>query len=514
MPLAAEIVKVSMEHSHRRLVHAESRWQAAQKERFGRLGRRQFPGGNGARGKMLAAVATVNACYSMAALWLPECIIWDVIASSEIPAGPGASPTLASGSATRSAAGKAAIAPGRGFGSLLDGYMTDGWKPTPVAQRPTAGSRFGKEQSAAPAGLPVESATAASVSSSWGLGQWTTPGASPFIQGPEAGAVGTQVVASGSSSPAEPAPAPEVTGIVDPLKGSRDGSQRSPGELAFGVRLLTPETLLPASAAAAPLAGSPAGAASPKGEISGTSSGAHATHSDNGSSSAEDAGVLGGTRDSAAAEQSSPPPDHGQGDKGSLAGVISKIAEPSRDRSTNDQSPKNPPAQAEMNNVYSAAASSVADRQSAVSAEPESVARTAAVQPPEPAAQPASRDVSLHLADGESSVDIRMAERAGEIRVTVHTPDHDLANSLRADLPDLVGKLRQGGYQAEVWRPAAAAQADTGRRNGSDAAPFADQQGARRDGRQRQPQPSESKDQSHWAGEWNSSLEPVKESHT
>jgi hypothetical protein len=170
MPLAAEIVKVSMEHSHRRLVHAESRWQAAQKERFGRLGRRQFPGGNSARGKILAAVATVNACYSMAALWLPECIIWDVIASSEIPAGPGASPTLASGSATRSAAGKAAIAPGRGFGSLLDGYMTDGWKPTPVAQRPTAGSRFGKEQSAAPAGLPVESATAASVSSSWGLG--------------------------------------------------------------------------------------------------------------------------------------------------------------------------------------------------------------------------------------------------------------------------------------------------------------------------------------------------------
>jgi len=137
------------------------------------------------------------------------------------------------------------------------------------------------------------------------------------------------------------------------------------------------------------------------------------------------------------------------------------------------------------------------------------------VEPPEPAAQPVSRNVSLHLADGESSVDIRMAERAGEIRVTVHTPDRDLAGSLRADLPDLVGKLRQSGYQAEVWRPAAAAQSDAGRRSGSDAAPSQEHSpGGRREGRQRQPQQQQPENQSRWDGEWKSSLGPAQESQT
>jgi hypothetical protein len=119
----------------------------------------------------------------------------------------------------------------------------------------------------------------------------------------------------------------------------------------------------------------------------------------------------------------------------------------------------------------------------------------------------------LHLADGESSVDIRMAERAGEIRVTVHTPDHDLADALRADLPDLVGKLRQSGFQAEAWRPAAATQSDAGRRSGSEGAPSQEHSpGGRRDGRQPQPQRQPQKDQSQWAGEWNSSLDPAQES--
>lgn len=103
-----------------------------------------------------------------------------------------------------------------------------------------------------------------------------------------------------------------------------------------------------------------------------------------------------------------------------------------------------------------------------------------------------------------------MAEHAGEIRVTVHTPDRGLADSLRAELPDLVGKLRQNGYQAEAWRPAAAAQAESGRRNGSGAAPSQEHpQGADRDGRRRQPR--QSKNQSQWAGEWNATLDPTKE---
>jgi hypothetical protein len=152
--------------------------------------------------------------------------------------------------------------------------------------------------------------------------------------------------------------------------------------------------------------------------------------------------------------------------------------------------------------------------QSAVSAQEASQTGAAVVEPPEPPAQPASRDVSLHLADGDSSVDIRMAERAGEIRVTVHTPDRDLANSLRADLPDLVGKLRQTGFQAEAWRPAAATPPDGGRRSGSDGSPSQEHSpGNRRDGRQ-QPQQQQPKDQPRWDGEWKSTLDPAQESHT
>lgn len=138
--------------------------------------------------------------------------------------------------------------------------------------------------------------------------------------------------------------------------------------------------------------------------------------------------------------------------------------------------------------------------------------RTTAIEIQEPPTQPVSHDVSLHVADGPSSVDIRMAERGGEIRVTVHTPDQNLANSLRADLPDLVGKLRQSGFQAEAWRPAAAAQSEGGRRSGPD--DWNSQQhspGARKDGRE-QPSQQQHKNQSRWAGEWKLSLDPAQES--
>jgi len=142
---------------------------------------------------------------------------------------------------------------------------------------------------------------------------------------------------------------------------------------------------------------------------------------------------------------------------------------------------------------------------------PANVVPVAPTETAPPPAQAASHEVSLHLGDGNSSVDIRMAERAGEIRVTVHTPDHDLAGSLRADLPDLVGKLRQSGYQAEAWRPAPTAHTDAGRRGGSDTPSSSQQDTAsgRRDGRRQQQQ---QKNQSRWDGEWNASLAPAQES--
>jgi hypothetical protein len=169
--------------------------------------------------------------------------------------------------------------------------------------------------------------------------------------------------------------------------------------------------------------------------------------------------------------------------------------------------------QADIENVGSAsvAVPGARDAQCTDPAQQAGAARPTGEEPPEPAPQPVSRDVSLHLADGESSVDIRMAERAGEIRVTVHTPDRDLADSLRADLPDLVGKLRQSGFQAEAWRPAATAGLDTGRR-GADGSPSQEQSpGGRKEGRQQPPPPRQSKKQ--WAGAWQSSLDLAQEFH-
>lgn len=191
----------------------------------------------------------------------------------------------------------------------------------------------------------------------------------------------------------------------------------------------------------------------------------------------------------------------------SPANMVPQAAASSNDHS--DRGANQPPGQENPESAVNAAAplpmNSAAP--SATRTSPASQPRPAA-EPSEPAAQPVSRDVALHLDEGDSRVDIRMAERAGEIRVTVHTADRALADSLRSDLPDLVGKLRQNGFQAEAWRPAAAPQADTGRRG--DAAPFQDHSpGGRRDGRQREAHQQQSKKQ--WTGAWKSSLDAVQE---
>jgi hypothetical protein len=135
-------------------------------------------------------------------------------------------------------------------------------------------------------------------------------------------------------------------------------------------------------------------------------------------------------------------------------------------------------------------------------------ARPAPPDPPQPPATP--RDVSLRLADGERSVDLHMMDRGGEIRVMVHTPDRDLASSLRSDLPDLVSKLRQNGFQAESWRPAASSETpDSGQRHGGGDFSSASQHGSADNRREHRQQPKP--DQPRWAGEWNASTGLVSE---
>jgi hypothetical protein len=53
--------------------------------------------------------------------------------------------------------------------------------------------------------------------------------------------------------------------------------------------------------------------------------------------------------------------------------------------------------------------------------------------------------------DANGSVDIRVAQRAGEIQVTVHTPDSALQANLRQDLPALVISLDRAGFDAQTF---------------------------------------------------------------
>jgi hypothetical protein len=77
--------------------------------------------------------------------------------------------------------------------------------------------------------------------------------------------------------------------------------------------------------------------------------------------------------------------------------------------------------------------------------------------PAETPPREAPRDLSLRMtAGGEESVAIRLEERSGDLRVSVRTRDSRLAESLREGAPELVSRLDQHGYDAEIWRPGGA----------------------------------------------------------
>jgi len=361
-----------------------------------------------------------------------------------------------------------------------------------------------------PASMPVQPVATLPLAPRWGLAPEIRPSAA---EDQDDIAEGTWIFSSGSASAPEPAslcrlaetagpfapdlsPREDQAPGTDPARGARNasGSPDGASELAFGV-------LLHLSGPPAPYSGAAA--------------------AENEYSQAKNSEAFGAAQ-SQSQTQAIPqnPRDFSAAAAGNAVGSIVGFA--ARNAASSNEHPpdvcgdNSAAGPADLQNVWNAGAAATEGpgAQPNAPAQTASPARTAAVEPPEPAATPVARDVSLHLADGEGRVDIRMASRAGDIQVTVHTPDGDLASSLRAGLPDLVGKLRQSGFQAEVWRPAAGAQSEGGRRSGSDAPPSQeDSAGSRKDGRQRQPQQERTKDQFRWAGEWRSSLDPAQESH-
>lgn len=67
---------------------------------------------------------------------------------------------------------------------------------------------------------------------------------------------------------------------------------------------------------------------------------------------------------------------------------------------------------------------------------------------------PSTREISMRIAPPDSpSVDIKLIDRAGSVRVAVRTADSDLSRNLQGGLGELVQKLERQGYAAESWTP-------------------------------------------------------------
>jgi hypothetical protein len=67
----------------------------------------------------------------------------------------------------------------------------------------------------------------------------------------------------------------------------------------------------------------------------------------------------------------------------------------------------------------------------------------------------AVHDIKLEVTGGEQRVELRLSERGGELKLTVRTPDAQLASALRENLPALSSRLAESGLKSEAWHPAA-----------------------------------------------------------
>jgi hypothetical protein len=133
------------------------------------------------------------------------------------------------------------------------------------------------------------------------------------------------------------------------------------------------------------------------------------------------------------------------------------------------------------------------------------VVKTADLPPTPVSRPPQSIDLKVSGADN-SQVDVRVSQRAGDVQVTVRTPDGDLAQSLRQHLPELSDRLAQSGVGGEILSPATA-QASTDTTSNQESW-NSDQSEARQQQQQRnhngQPnQPQDENGSSNWRNEFN-----------
>ncbi|HWR49650.1 MAG TPA: hypothetical protein VN428_00985 [Bryobacteraceae bacterium] len=81
----------------------------------------------------------------------------------------------------------------------------------------------------------------------------------------------------------------------------------------------------------------------------------------------------------------------------------------------------------------------------------------------EPSATGPSRELRISVPQDSgtaSRVEVRVSDRAGEVRVAVHSPDPNVRAAVRSDLQSLVSRLEQAGYGTEVFQPKAGVASD------------------------------------------------------
>jgi hypothetical protein len=160
-------------------------------------------------------------------------------------------------------------------------------------------------------------------------------------------------------------------------------------------------------------------------------------------------------------------PDGGGGtDKGSEVAFSAKLVE--RERAAAPEVAEAPTVPRMVNSVSEASAHTAAPSMSAgahvaheYSAKPASPFQAPVViepmAPPEATVASApARELRLSVAQDSSSgsrLEVRVSERAGEIRVNVQSPDPNVRAAVRSELSSLVNRLEQAGYNAEVFQP-------------------------------------------------------------
>lgn len=85
---------------------------------------------------------------------------------------------------------------------------------------------------------------------------------------------------------------------------------------------------------------------------------------------------------------------------------------------------------------------------------PTAAARLEAPDQASKASPAQAREIHLRVQDaGTKSAELRVTERAGELHVTVRSNDTGLTQTLRGNLPDLMNRLEQTGWQTKVSSP-------------------------------------------------------------